>query len=531
MSISYDPMTGEPIETNDDVKETKDEAVEAAKEATEAVEEVAKTTEEAAENAAEVTKEAVDEVVEVAKESTENVPPVASPEPVKETYSPIPDEPEKSGKKNTIIGIIAVALVAIIVVCVLFFSGIFMSKRDKVAKATAATFKYETELGKVVKNLSSIAKSGSYTTEFNADLEDFGEFSGSVIVDGKDKQIVGSVDSDMIPAMTIKAGIDSKKVKVEVPELCDYLFVYDYTADNDGYITEMLSEDDIKSLNSSLKMIYDGSSSNADLEAKIKKCLNKHFKELKFENADKESYKIDGKKVDCKGYSVEVDSDFYLDLYDDLIEIYKDEFEDTLKDMEDLTGESLDDSFKEARNELKHMPDMTVYFYIYKGKLAAIKGEGDKKSGEVEIQFKGGDFRAQNIAVLADGDEIMAISGTNKKDKETYTIEADGDEVCTLEYNAKKGTLTFEYDYYYDSFELEMDVKSSSNEVSFVVDDFDFDDEVEGSMSITFKKGAKTQKYTNSDEFDIGNAEESDFEDLMESFDQDLLMEFGGLLY
>ena len=76
-----------------------------------------------------------------------------------------------------------------------------------------------------------------------------------------------------------------------------------------------------------------------------------------------------------------------------------------------------------------------------------------------------------------------------------------------------------------------MDVKSSSNEVSFVVDDFDFDDEVEGSMSITFKKGAKTQKYTNSDEFDIGNAEESDFEDLMESFDQDLLMEFGGLLY
>ena len=78
---------------------------------------------------------------------------------------------------------------------------------------------------------------------------------------------------------------------------------------------------------------------------------------------------------------------------------------------------------------------------------------------------------------------------------------------------------------------IPLDVKSSSNEVSFVVDDFDFDDEIEGSMSITFKKGAKTQKYTNTDEFDIGNADESDFEDLMESFDQDLLMEFGGLLY
>ena len=237
-------------------------------------------------------------------------------------------------------------------------------------------------------------------------------------------------------------------------------------------------------------MIYDGSSSNADLEAKLEKCMNKHFKELKFENADKESYKIDGKKVDCKGYSVEVDSDFYLDLYDDIIEIYKDEFED---------------------------------------KLAAIKGEGDKRSGEVEIQFKGGDFRAQNISILADGDEVMALSGSNKKDKETYTLEVDGDEVCTIEYNYKKGKLTFEYDYYYDSFELEMDVKSSSNEVSFVVDDFD--NEVEGSVNLTFKKGAKIQKYTNTNEFDLGNADESDFEDLMESFDEDLLMEFGGLLY
>lgn len=532
MSISYDPMTGEPIETNDEVKDAKDEAIETAKEAGEAGEEAAKAAEETVENAAEVSKDASEEVTEVVKESTESEPPTTSPEPVKETYSPIPDEPDKSSnKKNTIIGIVAVALVAIIVICILFFTGAFMSKRDKVAKATAATFKYDTELGKVVKNLSSIVKSGSYTTDFSADLDDYGEFSGSIIIDGKDKQIVGNIDSDMVPAMSIKAGIDSKKVKVEVPELCDYLFVYDYTSDCDGYITDMLSDDDIASLNSSLKMIYDGSSSNADLEAKLEKCMNKHFKELKFENADKESYKIDGKKVDCKGYSVEVDSDFYLDLYDDIIEIYKDEFEDTLKDMEDISGESLDDSFKEARNEIKQIPDMTIYFYIYKGKLAAIKGEGDKRSGEVEIQFKGGDFRAQNISILADGDEVMALSGSNKKDKETYTLEVDGDEVCTIEYNYKKGKLTFEYDYYYDSFELEMDVKSSSNEVSFVVDDFDYDNEVEGSVNLTFKKGAKIQKYTNTDEFDLGNADESDFEDLMESFDEDLLMEFGGLLY
>ena len=150
MSISYDPMTGEPIETNDEIKDAKDEAVETANEASEAVEEVAKATEETVENASEVSNDAVNEVVEGTKESAETEPPVTSPDPVKETYSPIPDEPTESGKKNTIIGIVAVALVAIIVVCVLFFSGVFMSKRDKVAKATAATFKYDTELGKVI---------------------------------------------------------------------------------------------------------------------------------------------------------------------------------------------------------------------------------------------------------------------------------------------------------------------------------------------------------------------------------------------
>ena len=46
MSISYDPMTGEPIETNDEIKDAKDEAVETANEASEAVEEVANRLEE-----------------------------------------------------------------------------------------------------------------------------------------------------------------------------------------------------------------------------------------------------------------------------------------------------------------------------------------------------------------------------------------------------------------------------------------------------------------------------------------------------
>ena len=540
MSITYDPMTGEPIETPDEeVKEVAAEATAAAEEVKEEVKEEAKEVEETAVEAVETTEAAVSEGNNFDPMTGEPVTtPASQPAggndaPVKSDYSPIPAEPTNDDNpKFKLIGIAAIALICVALILAIIFGGLISSKKDKVKKAIKSTFTVETGLTKVAKDLSGILNSQDYTVEFDADLDDLGNISGQSIVAGKEKQVIVDLDIDEIPSMSAKIGIDSKQVKAEIPEICDKLFVYDYTADKDGMITDYVDEDELKSLDASLKMIYDGYNSDTDeLQKELTKCMNKHLKELEFENADKKSYKIDGKKVECKGYSVEIDKDFCLDLWDDITDIYVDEYKDKFEGLEEVSGESLEDSFKEARNELKSMPDMTVYFYIYKGKLASIKAEGDKKSGEIEILFKGGDYRAQNISVEADGEEVFALTGSTKKDKEIYGIEIDGEEVCTVEYNTKKGSLAISYDYYYDEFELEMDIDSSSSEVSFEIKDFDFDDDVSGSMNFKFKKGAKIEKYTNTDEFDVGEASQSDFMDLIESFDSDVLEEFGGLFF
>ena len=208
-----------------------------------------------------------------------------------------------------------------------------------------------------------------------------------------------------------------------------------------------------------------------------------------------------------------------------------DTYEDRFEAVEDVAGESMEKSFRQVRDELKSMPDMTLYFYIYKGQLAAVRVEGDKKMDEIEILFKGGDYRAQNISVEVDGDEKIALSGSRKNDKETYELEIEGKDVMSVEYNSKKGKLYIDYDYDHDKFELEMNVEMSTNEVKFSIDDFDADDEVSGSMSYTFKKGAKIQKFTNTEEFDVGNATKNDFMDLIQSFDLGTLSDFGRLLY
>lgn len=536
MSITYDPMTGEPIETPDEeVKEAANEVNDAVSEVKEEVTQEVKEAEETVTEAVETTEAAVVEGNNFDPMTGEPVsnPAGGSDVPEKKDYSPIPAEPsDDENPKFKLIGIAAIALICVALILAIIFGGLLTSKKDKVKKAVVSTFNVNTGLTKVAKDLSGILNSQDYTVDFDMDIDDVGSVSGQTIVAGKEKQVVVDLDIDEIPSMSAKIGIDSKQVKAEIPEICDKLFVYDYTADKDGMITDYVDDDEIKALDASLQMIYDGYNSDSEeLQKELKKCFDKHAKELKFENADKETFKIDGKKVDCKGYSVEIDKDFCIDLWDDITDIYIEEYKDSFEGLEEMSGESLEDSFKEARNELKSMPDMTVYFYIYKGKLASIKAEGDKKTGSIEILFKGGDYRAQNISVEADGEEVFALTGSTKKDKEIYGIEIEGDEVCTVEYNTKKGTLTISYDYYYDEFELEMNIDSSSSEVSFEIKDFDFDDDVSGNMNFKFKKGAKIQKYENTDEFDVGEASQSDFMDLIESFDSDILEEFGGLFF
>ena len=443
-------------------------------------------------------------------------------------YSPIPTESNYNEANNfRLIGILATACVLIAVVLILWFSGIFLSKQQKISRAVRSTFEYQTELGKIGRNMVGILKSQDYTVSVGSQIDDLGFVSGKAIVDGKDKQLVLNVDADMFPEFSAKIGVDSKRLTAEIPEISDKLFVYDYINEKDGYITDVLEDKDIESIDSAIKTLYDGYNSEEEFQKKLIKCINRHKKELEYEKADSQNYKIDGKKVKCKGYYTEVDRDFFLDLLDDIEDIYKEEYGEYLEELSDVSGNDIDDMFGEAKKELKDFPDSIVYFYIYRGKLAAIRLEEDTKNGsEIEILFEGGDYRAQNISVEVDGDEVCALSGYNKKDKEIYSLEVDGEDIFTLEYNYKKETISFDFEYDYSAFTVMMDVTNSSKLVEFKTSEIYVDDEMIGNVTYSIEKGGSIQKYTNTDEFDIGNASKNEFTDLISSFDLDYLRYF-----
>lgn len=523
MSITYDPMTGEPIETPDET-------------VTEAAAETADEVKEAATEAVEEAKDAAEEVTETAPEAVTETAPVITErrfdpmtgEPI-EYSKAIPDDPSPSDNKKGFgakVIVLAVLGVAIVAALIFLLTQLLFSKRVRVEKAVAKTMNVDSQLYKDAKNLAGIIKGKSYSMTASFDGDDFGSISGSVAIDGKDKQVAVDIDVDELPEFSLLAGIDDKSIKAEVPEFFDYLFVYNYTEDNDGYITEQMSDEDIESLNTACKLLYEFSAGSDEYAVKVAKLTRTYEKKLKWKKADAKSFKVNDKKVKCKGYTTTIEKDLVLDYWDDFSDIYLEEYGDLNAALKSISDTDLKDSLKDVKDELKSMKDTDVTFYIYKGALAAIDIDAGK-DGDAVIYFKGGDYRAQNIVIEADDREVFEIKGNKNKGKETYTILSDGEEVVNLTYNTKKGTLTVEYEDYWDSYEYEFDIKSSGKSFIISADDMDIDGD-ELNFSIEVNDSGKIAKYTNTDEFNIGTADEDDFKDLVESLDYDKL---GSLSY
>ncbi|MCR5800096.1 MAG: hypothetical protein K6G69_08480 [Lachnospiraceae bacterium] len=519
MSTTYDPMTGEPIETPDDIKDNVEN-----KEAS-----VENSTDEKVDSVTEATVNEANDTVNASEQSTTDNASTQSYEQADDFGGDEGASDKKAPK--IVLGIIAaVALIAII--CLIIFSGAF-SKKKKVEKACAATLNIETQLIKDLKPVLKTMSSDQVTTNYSVSIDDMGDITGSVIVNGKDKQVTANIDVDELPKLTAKVGIDSKTVKAEIPEVIDKVFVYNYKEAKDGYITDMLDDEDIESIDKALQTIYDAQNSADPDDNKFAietaKLIRKYSKELQFEKEDSKEFKIDGKKVNAKGISVEVDSDLIVDFWDDFTDLYLEEFGEEFEDIEDMTGESIKDTFKEVKSELKSFPDTEIIFYIYKGKLASIDIDAGKRNGEVEVLFKGGDFRAQNISIEADGEEVFELKGSKKNDKETYTFVVQDEEVCTLTYNTKKGSLTFEYSDGYDDYEYEAKIESKGDSFKIIVEDIEVSYDTYADIEIEIVKGAKIQKYSGSEEFDIGNADEDEFTELLDDVDEDIIDELSYL--
>jgi hypothetical protein len=362
-------------------------------------------------------------------------------------------------------------------------------------------------------NTVNILTGDSYTVGMDAEA---GGMSLNVeyAVAKSGKQLSGNVDISNygLSDFDFLAGLTSSEVKLQIPDLDDHVFVYNYKKDKDGYITTLFDDETIAAIDQTCEALY-SQKDQKNLAKKIGKAVLKEYHSLKFKKVDKEEFEVNDKDRKCKGYQTTVTADNLINVCDSVQEILEKEYKDTLEDA-DI---DLDDIFDEITDELDdEMEDVDLTFYIYRNKLACIQIEVEDE--KVQILFKGGDDGMQNIDVkyfdeyTTKGETVMKLKGTVKGTTEKYSLAIGGADAGSLEYDYKSGDLVLSLGRYFGNISIDGNLQSSSKSVSLTIDDGILDG-MNVSGTVYINKKASMQKFKGK-EFDVGNAEEDDFEDL-----------------
>lgn len=143
-----------------------------------------------------------------------------------------------------------------------------------------------------------------FTVEFSAKAEGV-KIGGSFINASKQKQVTAKLEygGESIEGL---AGVDSNSLKFQVPDLSKKLFVYNYKKENSGYIVDLIGDEYIDTLNSSLEQLVSSSKDTDKAQKDVTNVVMKELKSLKFQSAAKEEFTVNDKDVMCKGYTTTI---------------------------------------------------------------------------------------------------------------------------------------------------------------------------------------------------------------------------------
>lgn len=443
-----------------------------------------------------------------------------------------PMKPKASWVKWLVPGAIGVAAVAAVII-VAVVSGVFLSPSQKVALAATNTFKEAGLIGDMITSLGKVGESDKSTTYVMIDAEGT-TIEGEYRHTKGDKQLWVLADVSEMPEIEGTLTLTKKEVQLYAPIAGDYLFLYNYVDENDGDLIDELPDEAVEAINKALAELYRGE--NSKVTKNLKKDIEKWWKEIEVEEVDKEEYEINGKDVDCVGYEMVIDEDVLADLIDILTENVVAYMEE--EDFDEIDPDDFEDAMDEMKDSLDGMPKFVITTYVDSNKLAAIVMEAKGEDGKIEILFEGGDYRAQNVTVEVNGDEVFKIEGEVDGDEETmefilcnygyYNYETDSYEekdytVAEYEYDRKSGDFEITIPNNYDeeaTFTIEGNIKCDNNGV--VITDGEMKNGYGGlDFEFSCKKGAKIEKLKG-EKFDIGNADMDDIEDILEDIQDEL---------
>lgn len=429
-------------------------------------------------------------------------------------------QPQKKSKKGLIIGIIIGVLVLAAAVAVGLFFLLGKDPKTQVSLAITNTAKEFSDKNLLFNDLSfedyDKSKERTATFEIETEIPSVGDVSVSATssIDDEKMQVYGDVNVAFIPSIKYVIQLDKDNLSIYTPLFDQYVFNYGYNDKNSGFIAELLKEQNVD-LNDILSKFYELAMTPNSEEANEE--LFKSFLELgeklEFEKTDSKEYEIDGKDVDCKGYKTVVSGD---DIKDCIIGYYKsiDELSGNMIKVNGMSySELMEMSFE---NAFDNLDEFEVVFYLYDDKVAGLTMQPDDEE-MVEIAFKGGDYRAQNIDFLVDDEVQFSIEGEIDDDVETYELAlADNTPITAkITYNSNDGELTLAAGPKGQEISLDFIISKSKNKLDIEMKTIDFGDVYFGGK-LSLSTGAKFEDIDAGTVVDLGNASEEELQGVVQ---------------
>ena len=414
-------------------------------------------------------------------------------------------------KMIAIIGGIAVAVIIILALLPILTLG----KNYKLIKAAKNTFKPD----KIVEqtHLLSILDGKKFTISGEGAYKYYGtNYSGNASyacdLKGHKQYVSGKLKAGSTE-VEAKALIDKEKLAVTVPALYDSTIIYNYKKDKTGYLADYLLDnynlnlEDVDDFLSEINPDTDGDSFEKDAAAIMKKQVNS----LSFHKTKSDTFTINDKDRNCKGYECKIRTSTANKWIDDYTKLYK-------KYTDDTTGADANSVFDDIRSSVNSYGDIDLTVYLYKNQIAAIVTEGQQGSSEYKVEFNGGSNPVQNYVVTRNGGIVLKKYEYISDGIETMTYTL-GSSSMKLDYEKKTGNIEIQCsDSYgsFTSFSIDGTMKANSNKFTFEMSSIRSGGEslpVEG--TITISKGAKIPSVSVKNAFDIGKANENKFNEFL----------------
>lgn len=377
------------------------------------------------------------------------------------------------------------------------------SNSEKVLTAVINTLKDQSHLTKDL-DCSRFFKGDTYQIQLEGGTkEGYGSLSYST--SNVLKQLKGELEIPEYPRrVKVTMQLDDKKLKLSAPLFSDYVFSYNYMDKKTGYIVEEMTQENIEVIDLILKLLAD-IKGKKEVKGKIKEACFEAYKGLEFKSVEAKTFEIDGKPCKCEGYQTIVTASHLKGLINNISNIL---FEYYCKRLGIEKGYPKD-TFAPLKEEEEEIKDTQFTFFIYENKLAAVEIADDQEV--VEIAFKGGATRGQNMCMTTNGQKVLEIIGKTEGEVETLRMIETDEGYVELAYHFKTGELIIGTE---DEEEI-IKFKITSDDQSLKVGLIAYTvggEAINGSLTITNKASSDA---LDGKEFDIGNASEKELEQVI----------------